>query len=1274
MAGKFSKGQKSQFSDDFEVPWLEEGEIPPIPEDDLGGFDALPDDVGFLPDEAPEPAPTMEEPVAKKDNLLDIAKMAGGEAISKASAAISNPNITDEQMAAELGMDIERDRLRTQEEKIARGVGGTGRFDFPASTPTGHFQEYKKRQENEAWRDAGLEEEGDFFDIENEADTGPSQFIKDMDDWDTVEEAAGVNSFEVRADKLATTLENDPSVLQGVIKTSEPTAITDVYQSMQAYAAPDKPGAAYKVDPALHNIASVAIDGVLFGETLAAAEYKDWGSSDDGTKFSAEDKAIADAAAETLMIGPHGGTVQQAGLDQRIAKAIEENYRAYKRQEGVEIPPLDRKQRAVLGAAYRNLYTKLNPNMVKPLGNKQMFITPLGYKRLKESRNELAAITAKKPIEPSHVPLRGNEALGIEPGVQPGDLGNKEKTKGKVKIRQREKGQQKITEFQENAGSVPMIVDPRKFSMTAIALAAGLQAVQFDSDQYSQSRRGGNRAEFSIVSVDSESPVGTLANAVGVGPKKMNKFAADHANSTKAEKGYDGNRVAATFIEGQYRAFKSAAENYNKANYIPMFHHTYNDRFYPETTHFNVNASKIIRHLVRNVTPSVVRKGSKQEGSFKEMITRKLIKGGDKLLPSAARKMFDEQIVNGLLASDARYLRDKLDGLLGSDGAQEIADAVKQNGTLPPEIGQIASQLFDPANMQDARILEIIRDRGDTGLDAIDGLVELANYNDAMANGNEYSTYLTDHIDGITNGPSAKGILLGNKDQAYRSGVLRNVDNGGLILDDGDIRDDLQMRLLGDDGETGGIIDDAIAGLDNNNIMYEVAGEARQVMKRVFQERELAKTTTMVATYGRDKMAFNEEIETFVYEVMQDDLVFRGLWDSMLDKVGHDNQAELLKVMRDVYNEGLTASLSSAAFDIAKVERHSVYMAAMMGTTLDYTSYIGSRIAVGGTVNTGLRNAEIDKINVAGEEVEVAHLKSRQTAGALKPMSKADIEAGKKPRVAAMTSIIPQSVQTTDASTLVEAFTGNRYKELSKVSEGNPFFFTVHDAAYTDVNGFSTVRKNMNDSWIEVLSKWSPWEEYNKDIRNKLNYVDKLTPGSEVDISEESPHRIAGQLMGLKLKEDTGKFASTALQKFIYDVTPAIKYKGRPTSRLNSDEARQAIGRAANEMWWYVKTGQVGLPTGGSFSARVEAEGKKRGWILQQPTKMDKTEYKRLLKVIRDPGYFLNRQGFTNGDKVKWDTMMDITIRKTNKGKAEIIKEIRAQEMRGEDGEVLQYS
>lgn len=881
-------------------------------------------------------------------------------------------------------------------------------------------------------------------------------------------------------------------------------------------------------------------------------------------------------------------SIKKAQGNAKLGMAIAEEWQ---RRTGVKVDPLSRQEAETLGDAVKELYYEVNKDsgLIERKkdsdGMVTFVVTKLGNQMFRSSDQMRKMMFPKEHVRPLDQPRSPKEKVRYS---------GEKKTKAPLKS-------ETLLKAKEHLESIGHQVDPRRLKILWSTLLPALS--------------GDPNIPLPILQMVTE-----IHN---MGPSKIKEFEAKQKLATDKKKPYD---PIANMAELQRTIAQSAygiAKERKGVKYLTYFIQAYNGRLTPEQTHFNPTSSKQVRFVTVNPAPVIFKAGanSRQEQNLVQMYAMMLVKDADALLPEGRR---DAYIRNeARLAAMGNRLKE---ALTMTDAESEAISQAIENGIAinDPNFPKLNGLALDP--IADAQLIQMIKDKGEDGPAFIDGLIDVANYVDAKNNKSQFKTHFNAYIDGKTNGIASNAIQLGNKELAFRVGVLRSKGSLYAIDNDIDIRADLADQLtkaLNDDGLPEGVAE--LVGTNNMALLEDIARE-------LYNYKPLNKETTMTYGYGKEINNFKSTlVNALTLLGGNEDLTKNhkdGSLQSKLDVLSNTSlkqdgmsiEQSIVEQLFPLYSDKLAHIMTKEGAEARVMMQGAALFHTMMDEVFEIKSPIGLALRYAGMESLGASEAEATEYAITSEgerrDVKAYHYKSRATSAAVRDTEKGPYIGGY-----AFGGSIPGPVQSIDAATVALSLTGQAWSNLNKASNGNPYVHTIYDAFKLDANGYDVALRDINQAWLSASMDWSYLEETRDSLQRSFKMFDNkmknLPQDQLISIGMESPFRKIGDLLTLE-EGSTGKMYRKEMYKLFKRMTPE-----------DTD-----VFKLLN-----------------SFNYQLEAAGISRNVSPKELTPAQ------IHKVVREIAAATN-----------YKSRLDSMILLTNKNKAELRKEINS---RGE--EVYQY-
>ena len=826
----------------------------------------------------------------------------------------------------------------------------------------------------------------------------------------------------------------------------------------------------------------------------------------------------------------------------------------------------------VLGDLAKELFYESNPDLIdRAIGSdNQVYFTvnAKGAAELTKSNEARKRLFPTNNVRPSKTKLPQGQFVG-EGQKLVGRFTKKAGKLGNISL---------IEEAMQNLHEVPNVVDPRRSRvLVGTALPSMLQAIQGKYD-------------------------GTWSDIVGVGPDILGKFQAaaelDAKRKSKereqaAKKGeeyfekpaYNVRANMDSQVDALAQSLRAVALERKGTNHLTYAMQSFTGRVHPQQTYFDPTASKIVRFATRNVTPAIARPGSRVEANLKQMYAMMMIKEASEALPKERLRLLE--IHGPKMAEMGKTIKAALDEQIPAELSEQVAQAIENNIPLTdPRFPQVP-ELQLPAN-----ITNYINSKGEDALSVLEGLIDYADFVDAMKAGKPHASYFNAYMDGKTNGIANNGIQLGNEIAARRTGVLRSQDKR-LLDNDEDIRSQLRQEVSNklDQGIEG------IDALDNPAPVYDF-------LHVMFQDKPLSKATTMQFGYGKELDSFKADIEEVIeqYAISNPEEHKRALQSF------NGNESKLVNTAHAVYMDGLVNALSEDAAEARAVMRANSVMFALTDQLFSIKGPSGFNINMGD--NQVLTDADEIRYDLSARGE-----RRKPTALLYKRKATSAAERHGAPGQYAYGRSLPSPVQSIDAATVAKTVTGKSWEKLKQASNGNPYIHTIYDAFKVDANGYDVVLKDVNKNWLDTSFDWSYLEETSKATKaamdNFWKELNALPNNTELDRKEH--HGVNTMMWMLSESHTQGVFNLTnRILKTTYNPNVSDEQAGKAAKAttefvlktLSKMGYKPDTGKVTAEQYkWFVKFMESRVYNIHQHNARItEKTNKQKGNLRQKIT------------------------------------------------------------------------
>jgi len=747
-------------------------------------------------------------------------------------------------------------------------------------------------------------------------------------------------------------------------------------------------------------------------------------------------------------------------------------------EQGVEPKgPLDKKAAAELGMFAMAAYQQTNPHLVKAVKNKDAKLNPdetvdpelenatryelttegeVEFDASADARNAMFGIR----VEPLHVKP---EARGL-----PEMMGRKKPDNRDRKSMGGKEGLATINEAIQNQQNVNHVVDKRRLRIAFVL--AGTTIFRKVGDE------SPGRADF-------------WGDLFGVGRKAWKRAytkATRIDSKEKEEATAEAHRVINDNKKGITRELMALVMHQKKPNYLTYAIQKLTGRHHAQQTDFNPTRNKIVRFATRGQTPTKVVKGSEQYNNMHQIFALNLM----------SKEKVDGEGVNDLLLPKERMeavktlmpkwykmgkeLIQLLDSSMTDAQMEELGNALRSGMPMDHPSFPKFQSMGDFGNNMTPALREYIQSKGGDATMAVESLIELVAFSDAMDAGLPHYTVLNAYIDGKTNGIAIQGMMLGIKKLAYLTGVLRP-ENAKYAVEqmEGttfDVRDAMKDFMLGNVEES----------LDSTVPRWqESAPELIDFMETVAGYRELNKNISMIFPYGKEIDSMKKEVGVHLADMIGDnekstrDMPFEDLVNSLESK--GIKMVDLIAAVHHNLASSLYDVFGEDTFEARNQMRQSSYMMAIIDKNLAFVGPTGATINLGGskldktktqnsTVRVGNKDPEAEGLDKS-QIFKLESSPSYQSSAAEK-----DGQIGGEGRSRAV--VLP--VHAADAGIIAKLFSGPRMERIKALYKDAADFygFQIYDAMKVDATNLAVIQKEINEAFVETsMGDWNYFRE-----------------------------------------------------------------------------------------------------------------------------------------------------------------------------------------------------
>ena len=908
-----------------------------------------------------------------------------------------------------------------------------------------------------------------------------------------------------------------------------------------------QPRQSLNVDPALADVFVGVMDRLFAGEPVGEQQFGQLQTAEEAEATIGEDGNIIEGSRKAAGNAAVGREIaQQYHREQAAQQGMsQEEYQA-------TAPNPTQEEATVLGALAKEVYALSNPDIVKRIDGKKSASGQVEYQLTAKGGQQLRA-WQKHAYQPFVTPEIAPSATPTPNGTLQQDAPVRSRTG--VIDPAKQKIDENLRESQRNQNFMPKVVGVTTEKIVYTLAPGALQEIsgyegKFNTDvELEQAVRGGT------------APATPMADMFEVGVNRLKKIygkrdlleydlakaEADYKDSPDPETaarletarqaldGYDPLTLWKQEQNKTLETFNTIARYRGKANHLTWSIQSGTLRQNVQQTRLNPGANKVVRFALGDgqLAPISVISNPQITRNWKEVITTKLLAeplaqdhswvrqlksrgikpGGKYLTPKARVAFFDQMEQTGALAEFGK-IGEVFEKLLPSNNQAAVYaeryKAVQINDrnqlSVPQELGQDQGNFGDLSEQETALVQEFLGRHGDIeGLYAVEAAIEVAKY----LRGENFHSAMEAEMDGITNGPSNLGIMLGIRDIAFRSGAMTDspifklfpkdvgqkeflemTENEQLDLTNstirkagvqGDVRDVIAdyMEVFGDD-----LVDSWV--MDSNIKYSEEQSQAfRDILTVAKGNKPLRKTPPMTLVYGQDIQNLDQHIEKFFF--------VEGKESDTVQKLAADADLGSQEVI-DFLHKGVIVPSIYHALEPDVIEAtgrlKAVSLAALFTNRLPhYTAPSGTEVYVGAKGPAGLDR----KVPLSFED-STKGTKFEPGVSLYREEARADTLRGKRRGGYTSGRLVPFPIQGFDAATVIGLTSGKNFSDGQREARarGLDYNFTqIFDAFKTNVGNLDIVRKQANKAWKQALKDNDPIDKImgreNGWLRNNLN-------------------------------------------------------------------------------------------------------------------------------------------------------------------------------------------
>ena len=840
------------------------------------------------------------------------------------------------------------------------------------------------------------------------------------------------------------------------------------------------------IDPEFGVVMSLATENWLYNQTIAA------------------DQAVGDVA-EFTEEAPAGLEVGKGQDNNSLGREV---FRAWKRQKAIKTgQPTDAyleeekvispEAFTVIGDMAKEIYSEANPDVLyrPPQANQDSQIyfqlTPEGTNKLRALNRSVSGLFDAPEVAPLNA---------VSNTAQPQFEAQTRVRKITTKVGELGDTRQ-INESMRNYHSVKFVNDPKRENF---AIQFGILALLNNG----QDNVYANMYDIGLDAVKSVEGKKVKmiddANRVQDPEKKRSDLAKADAYDTKQ------------IISANRQKFLGTLDTIGKysdsVNHLTYSMQALTGRTHVQQTKYNPQAHKALRWVVGggNVYTINPKADNSITKNFKEIMGALFAKGvvdgkeikGKDLDTTARLNAFDQTYKNG---GFQRFINAGNEILQANENFKGQAAAAKQDIAAVVEAIRAgnesqANQLKinlrnkysnDPLSEETKLIL---KQYGDEGPHIADALAHLAMYDNAVKNNGTFPATLTVEMDGKTHGPATNAAILGVKEMASRTGLLREQDYT--------LTDDIDSRIA-----MGEYIIDNVGSLaidkENPQAWVDIAKIATQ------DRANFLKKSPMTMGYGQELGSLRMHVETTVYNGPQADNIRSIMNDAKLEP------DQVIDFLHSMLVNSIFAINSDKVVAMSRLLRANNLLSTMTNEVLYMDNASGFRsYAAAKQVQPEAKNVRYTFEKDGKKTTRKAQLYETKAEGSA--VRQYEPNEPPVPGGFGHGRIVPIAVQSYDANMVSKTGSGRSWDKIKNVSKvrgtDNAFVLPIFDAFVTDLGTFDTVREESNRNWVDGLREHSYvqsiMDTWYKETTAKVKAdFAKRNPNEKITVDKDSPYR-----------------------------------------------------------------------------------------------------------------------------------------------------------------------
>ena len=866
------------------------------------------------------------------------------------------------------------------------------------------------------------------------------------------------------------------------------------------------------IDPEFGRILSLTVEDFLYRQ-----------SQQEGIVAQDPDEFLLDEAQQGT-----GAEITKATQNDQLGRDV---YRNWMRQKAfIEGRPTDSyltEEKNInpntftfIGDMAKEIYSEGNPDMLTRLpdqadGQVRFQLSPTAIKALADVNKEANDLYGAREVKPLNA---------VSETAQP-------QFEGRTQVRRITTGIDKlgdtrqVDEAMQNYHSVSYVNDPMR---EKIMLKFGLMGML---------RHGTNDPFANMFDIGSErqQEVVSTKEKLNADAERELDPAKKAAKATKAAE-YNVNDILTRDKKKFINTLGAISKYSGRPNHLTFSMQALTGRTHIQQTKYNPQAHKATRFVVGGGNIAAWKPGSGiLDSNFKEVMASLFLQDPQSV---AAKDLTTEERIR---LFNKAYKEGKLDSYIAA--GQELENTLA-NFNVEEVRKTLADLLEIPDNEQRAQVRQQLqRDHGrhdvTPGVISLIGkdehspykaeaLIELAKYDRAVKNGTQMQSTLNVEMDGKTHGPATNAALLGVREMAMRTGLLRAQDYKVTDLADSRVALGIDMQ-------------DHVDSMAGTLFKFDELPAYKQILTSAIKDKpNFLKKSPMTLGYGQELGSLRMHVEA---------TVFTGPQSAEIKDIytkNNLNPQDVVTFLHTMLVNSLFNVMDQKIDEVPRLLRANNLVSILtnevlyMENAMGFKSYAAARQTQPIEEEAGYRIAKDGKV----ERRSAKFYKSEAEGTALRKY-RPDEDA--VPGGYGHGRVIPIAVQSYDGNMVSKTGSGRSWDTISSRSKArgasSPFVLPIFDAFKTDLLSLDTVRQEANKNWVNGLREHSYitsiMQDWYKEIATKVRQdFSEKDPNEVVQINDDNKWRGINWLFNKYTEDKMPKPNMQKMLKKVLDIRP----------------------------------------------------------------------------------------------------------------------------------------